>query len=98
MPTADAFLRSGKVRDLYALDDGRLLLVASDRISAFDVVLPTDDPRQGPGPDRPVALLVRRDRRDRPEPPARRRRPASDLPAETRRATRTLPRAARPDR
>lgn len=31
----------GKVRDVYALDDQRLLLVASDRISAFDVVLPT---------------------------------------------------------
>jgi phosphoribosylaminoimidazole-succinocarboxamide synthase len=36
-----AFLRSGKVRDLYSLDDERILLVASDRISAFDVVLPT---------------------------------------------------------
>ena len=35
------FLRSGKVRDLYDLGDGRLLLVASDRLSAFDVVLPT---------------------------------------------------------
>jgi phosphoribosylaminoimidazole-succinocarboxamide synthase len=35
------FLRSGKVRDLYDLRDGRLLLVASDRLSAFDVVLPT---------------------------------------------------------
>ena len=35
------FLRSGKVRDLYALDGERLLLIASDRISAFDVVLPT---------------------------------------------------------
>ena len=29
---------SGKVRELYALDDERLLLVASDRISTFDVV------------------------------------------------------------
>jgi phosphoribosylaminoimidazole-succinocarboxamide synthase len=36
-----AFLRSGKVRDLYRIDDERLLLVASDRISAYDVVLPT---------------------------------------------------------
>ena len=35
------FVRSGKVRDIFALDDERLLLVASDRISAFDVVLPT---------------------------------------------------------
>jgi phosphoribosylaminoimidazole-succinocarboxamide synthase len=41
------FVRSGKVRDLYALDDARLLLVASDRISAFDVVLPTPIPDKG---------------------------------------------------
>jgi phosphoribosylaminoimidazole-succinocarboxamide synthase len=40
-PLAEAYVRSGKVRDLYRLDDRRLLLVASDRISAFDVVLPT---------------------------------------------------------
>jgi phosphoribosylaminoimidazole-succinocarboxamide synthase len=45
--TADAFVRSGKVRDLYRLPDERLLLVASDRISAFDVVLPTDIPDKG---------------------------------------------------
>src|SRR5713101_9025959 len=38
---------SGKVRELYALDDARLLLVASDRISTFDVVLPTDIPDKG---------------------------------------------------
>ena len=36
------YLRSGKVRDLYAIGEDRLLLVASDRLSAFDVVLPTD--------------------------------------------------------
>jgi phosphoribosylaminoimidazole-succinocarboxamide synthase len=47
VPTAEAFLRSGKVRDLYERSDGRLLLVASDRISAFDVVLPTDIPDKG---------------------------------------------------
>ncbi len=41
------FLRSGKVRDLYALDDGRLALIASDRLSAFDVVLPTPIPDKG---------------------------------------------------
>jgi phosphoribosylaminoimidazole-succinocarboxamide synthase len=35
------FVRAGKVRDLYGLGDDRLLLVASDRLSAFDVVLPT---------------------------------------------------------
>ena len=38
---------SGKVREIYALDDTHLLLVASDRISAFDVVLPTDIPGKG---------------------------------------------------
>jgi phosphoribosylaminoimidazole-succinocarboxamide synthase len=47
MLTAERFLRSGKVRDLYELPDGRLVLVASDRISAFDVVLPTDIPDKG---------------------------------------------------
>jgi phosphoribosylaminoimidazole-succinocarboxamide synthase len=41
------FLRSGKVRDLYRIDEERLLLVASDRLSAFDVVLPTPIPDKG---------------------------------------------------
>jgi phosphoribosylaminoimidazole-succinocarboxamide synthase len=44
---APAFVRSGKVRDLYAVGDDRLLLVASDRLSAFDVVLPTPIPDKG---------------------------------------------------
>jgi phosphoribosylaminoimidazole-succinocarboxamide synthase len=44
---AEAFLRSGKVRDLYAVRDGRLALVASDRLSAFDVILPTEIPDKG---------------------------------------------------
>jgi phosphoribosylaminoimidazole-succinocarboxamide synthase len=44
---ADRFVRSGKVRDLYDLGDGRLLLVASDRLSAFDVILPTAIPDKG---------------------------------------------------
>ena len=38
---------SGKVREIYALDDERLLLVTSDRISTFDVVLPTEIPDKG---------------------------------------------------
>jgi len=38
---------SGKVRELYALDAKHLLLVASDRISVFDVVLPTEIPDKG---------------------------------------------------
>jgi phosphoribosylaminoimidazole-succinocarboxamide synthase len=47
VPLAEAFVRAGKVRDLYRLDDERLLLVASDRLSAFDVVLPTAIPDKG---------------------------------------------------
>lgn len=37
----------GKVRDVYTLEDGRLVMVASDRISAFDVVLPEGIPYKG---------------------------------------------------
>ena len=37
----------GKVRDLYAVDDQHLLMVASDRLSAFDVILPTALPGKG---------------------------------------------------
>jgi phosphoribosylaminoimidazole-succinocarboxamide synthase len=47
MPEIATHLGSGKVRELYALDDERLLLVASDRISTFDVVLPTEIPDKG---------------------------------------------------
>jgi phosphoribosylaminoimidazole-succinocarboxamide synthase len=46
MPDA-THVGSGKVRELYALDDDRLLLVASDRISTFDVILPTEIPDKG---------------------------------------------------
>jgi phosphoribosylaminoimidazole-succinocarboxamide synthase len=38
---------SGKVRELFTIDEDRLLLVASDRISTFDVVLPTEIPDKG---------------------------------------------------
>lgn len=37
----------GKVRDVYAVGEDKLLLVATDRLSAFDVVLPTPIPRKG---------------------------------------------------
>ena len=40
-------LRSGKVRDLYTNSSGQLLIVASDRISAFDYILPTEIPGKG---------------------------------------------------
>jgi phosphoribosylaminoimidazole-succinocarboxamide synthase len=47
MSNAVTHVGSGKVRELYALGDDRLLLVASDRISTFDVVLPTEIPDKG---------------------------------------------------
>jgi phosphoribosylaminoimidazole-succinocarboxamide synthase len=47
MPDSALHVGSGKVRELYALDEDRLLLVASDRISTFDVVLPTEIPDKG---------------------------------------------------
>lgn len=42
-----SLLSRGKVRDIYAVDDEHLLIVASDRISAFDVVLPDPVPGKG---------------------------------------------------
>ncbi len=54
MPAADSdrattprLVHSGKVRDVYALGGDELLLVASDRISVYDVVLPTPIPDKG---------------------------------------------------
>src|SRR6266511_6491976 len=40
-------VKRGKVRDVYAVDDKRLLIVATDRISAFDCILPTAIARKG---------------------------------------------------
>jgi phosphoribosylaminoimidazole-succinocarboxamide synthase len=40
-------IASGKVRDIYRLDKNQLLFVASDRLSAFDVVMPTLIPDKG---------------------------------------------------
>ncbi|OUD14511.1 phosphoribosylaminoimidazolesuccinocarboxamide synthase [Thioflexithrix psekupsensis] len=40
-------LHRGKVRDIYQVDDAHLLIVATDRLSAFDVVLPTPIPEKG---------------------------------------------------
>ena len=37
----------GKVRDMYAVDDEHLLMVATDRLSAFDVILPDPIPGKG---------------------------------------------------
>ncbi|MEZ4738163.1 MAG: phosphoribosylaminoimidazolesuccinocarboxamide synthase [Flavobacteriales bacterium] len=46
LPNIESIYR-GKVRDVYHLTDGRTLLVASDRISAFDVILPRGIPHKG---------------------------------------------------
>ena len=40
-------LRRGKVREMYVVDDERLLMVASDRVSAFDVVMNEPIPGKG---------------------------------------------------
>ncbi|OOZ17732.1 phosphoribosylaminoimidazolesuccinocarboxamide synthase [Solemya velum gill symbiont] len=40
-------LHSGKVRDIYAIDDAHMLIVSSDRLSAFDVILPQPIPGKG---------------------------------------------------
>jgi phosphoribosylaminoimidazole-succinocarboxamide synthase len=70
----------GKVRDIYDVGDGRLLLVATDRISAFDVVLPDPIPDKGRvltgltlfwlerTKDLVGNHLIAADRRDFPEP------------------------------
>jgi phosphoribosylaminoimidazole-succinocarboxamide synthase len=40
-------MKRGKVRDVYAMGDDRLLIVATDRLSAFDCILPTPIPGKG---------------------------------------------------
>ena len=47
VPLPLPLLARGKVRDVYAVGEDELLLVASDRLSAYDVVLPTDIPDKG---------------------------------------------------
>lgn len=57
LPGMTGFYR-GKVRDVYFLEDGRLVMVASDRISAFDVVLPAAIPRKGEVLNRTAAYFL----------------------------------------
>jgi len=45
--TSLRLLHRGKVRDIYAIDDERLLIIQTDRLSAFDVILPTPVPGKG---------------------------------------------------
>jgi phosphoribosylaminoimidazole-succinocarboxamide synthase len=80
MTTGSKLHAQGKVRDVYDVGDGRLLLVATDRISAFDVVLPNPIPDKGRvltaltlfwlqrTGDLVANHLVSADRRDFPEP------------------------------
>ena len=68
MPDAGRISASGKVRELYALDDDRLLLVASDRISTYDVVLPTLIPDKGRVLTGLSVFWFTRTRARRPEP------------------------------
>ena len=75
---------SGKVRDLYDVGDGTLVLVASDRMSAFDVVMRRARARQGPCAHRDERVLVRPPRRCRPQPLGR----ARPLPTAHRRSGR----------
>ena len=51
-------LARGKVRDNYAVGDDRILMVASDRISAFDVIMGGADSGQGCAADADGAVLV----------------------------------------
>ena len=69
VPAADAFVRSGKVRDLFTRRRGAAA-AGRERPDQRLRCRPADrDPRQGPRPDRDVALVVRRDGRHRREPP-----------------------------
>jgi len=45
--TSLRLLHRGKVRDIYVIDDERLLIIQTDRLSAFDVILPTPVPGKG---------------------------------------------------
>ena len=47
LPEGYEHIYSGKVRDLFRTPDGKLLFVASDRISAYDWILPTPIPDKG---------------------------------------------------
>ena len=40
-------LHRGKVRDIYGVDEDKLLIIQTDRLSAFDVILPTPVPGKG---------------------------------------------------
>ena len=49
----------GKVRDVYDINDDLMVMVATDRISAFDVILPKGIPFKGPDPRHLTQLETR---------------------------------------
>ncbi len=57
-------LRRGKVREVYEVDDARLLIVATDRVSAFDVVMREPVPHKGAVLTQMTAWWLRRFERD----------------------------------
>ena len=57
MRLAQGLHSQGKVKDIYQAGDRALLLVATDRISAFDAVLPTAIPGKGQVPNRPAKTM-----------------------------------------
>ena len=83
-------LQSGKVRELYDAGDGRLLMVASDRISAFDVIMAEPIPDKGRVLTAMTAYWLEELVRPGPQPPDQRRH--RRLPRRGRRP----PRRARP--
>ena len=58
-------LHRGKVRDIYEVDDDKLLIIQTDRLSAFDVILPTPVPGKGKLLTVAIQLLVRETRSHR---------------------------------
>ena len=61
-------IHTGKVRDIYAIDADSMLIVTTDRLSAFDVVMPDPIPGQGPRAQFHLEFLVRAHRAHRPQP------------------------------
>ena len=45
--TSLPLIARGKVRDIYAVDEQHMLIVTTDRLSAFDVIMPTPIPQKG---------------------------------------------------
>ena len=87
--TAARLHGQGKVRDIYDVGDDRLLLVATDRISAFDVVLPDPIPDKGRVLTGLTLFWLDRTKDLDRQPPAQRRPPR--LPRAVPRASRRSP-------